>query len=372
MADVKHLNVGAGDLILMVGTVKGAFLLRCPQAQAKNKWEIAGPYFPGEEVYSMAYDSRGGRWRMWAGMRNMQWAPEIVYSDDFGHTWTRSATPLVQFPQDAGLSVERIWQINTSSDAEDTVYAGTAPAGLFVSKNAGESFELVRGLHDHPHRAQWTPGNGGLCLHTILPEPGAPEKILVGVSTGGVYRTENGGETWQAVNHGIRADFLPDKQPQFGQCVHKIVRDAAYPRRFFLQNHGGIYRSDNGGTTWKEIAGGVPSDFGFAMAAHPQNVHTAYIIPLSADHRCVPDGKLRVYRTTDGNTWEALGAGLPRGEVWETVLRDAMCTDSFNPCGVYFGTSSGKIYASRDDGDTWELIRDGLPRICCVKPAVIG
>jgi photosystem II stability/assembly factor-like uncharacterized protein len=236
------------------------------------------------------------------------------------------------------------------------------------------SWHLVRGLHDHPHRARWTPGRGGLCLHTIIPHPSDRNRLLVAISTGGVYLTVDGGRTFRASNRGIRADFLPDKHPEFGQCIHKVVRHPSRPERFFLQNHGGLYRSDDGGASWRDIANGVPSDFGFAMAGHPHEADTVYIVPLEADaSRGAPAGRLSVYRTRNGGgSWRPLTRGLPPGKGLDSVLRDALSTDTRDPAGVYFGTRGGKVFGSRDDGTSWKELASGLPSIVCVKAAVIS
>jgi photosystem II stability/assembly factor-like uncharacterized protein len=247
------------------------------------------------------------------------------------------------------------------------------PAALFESKDAGASWSLVKTLWDHPHRAQWQPGGGGLCVHTILLHPEDRGRMHVAISTGGVYRSDDGGGTWRTANKGVRADFLPDKHPEFGQCVHKVVRHHSQPDRLFLQNHFGLYRSEDAGDSWQDIANGVPSDFGFAMAMHPHDAETVYILPLEADvFRCTPEGRLRVYRTKNaGKSWKPLKRGLPQKDSFETVLRDAMDTDTLDEAGVYFGTRSGKLYASRDGGDSWDLIAENLPPVLCVKAVVV-
>src|SRR5438128_2731324 len=247
---------------------------------------------------------------------------------------------------------------------------------LLVGTNKGAfllRWSRVRGLYDHPHRPRWMPSNGGLCLHTIVPDPGNKERMYVAVSAAGVYRTEDGGNTWQARNNGIRVVFMPEKYPEFGQCVHKIVLHESRPERLFLQNHWGLYRSDNRGDSWQDIARGVPSDFGFAMLMHPHDADCVYIVPVESDEfRCTPEGRLRVYRTRNaGGSWESLERGLPQQGAYETVLRDAFATDSLDPAGIYFGTRSGKLYASKDEGKGWKKILEGLPQIVCVKAAVI-
>jgi len=276
----------------------------------------------------------------------------------------------------ADPALKQIWQIVLGhQDEPDTLYCGVEPAALFKSTNAGESWSLVQGLYDHPHRPQWMPGGGGLCLHTILPDPSNPKRLHVAISTGGVYRTDDGGENWQSRNAGVRAQFLPPDQqyPEFGQCVHKIVSHPSNPQRMFLQNHWGLYKSEDGADSWTDIANGVPSDFGFAMEVDPHDAQSAYIIPLESDEfRCTPEGKLRVYRTRNaGESWEALSNGLPQENALETVLRDGLSADSLQPTGIYFGTRNGKLFGSKDAGESWSAIVESLPAIVCVKTAVI-
>src|SRR5258707_1202421 len=263
LQSVRHAQVRKGDFLLLVGTTKGAFILRS-NAQ-RNRWEVGGPYFHGHNVYSMAYDGRAGRHRIWASTASY-WGTFLRSSDDFGKSWTNPQQATIRFPSDTDVSLKNIWQIALGRPEEPNVlYCGVEPAALFESRDAGETWSLVRGLFDHPHRPRWVPGNGGLALHTILLDPSDKQRMYVAISAGGVYRTDDGGLTWSAQNRGIRAMFLPDKYPEFGQCVHKIVMHPARPERIFLQNHWGLYRSDDRAENWTDIANGVPSDFGFAM-----------------------------------------------------------------------------------------------------------
>jgi photosystem II stability/assembly factor-like uncharacterized protein len=323
----------------------------------------------------MAYDERDGRQRLWAAPESSHWGALLCHSDNFGRTWSKPDRAPVRFPKKTGAALRRIWQIVPGrADEPDTLYCGVEPAALFSSKDAGETWSLVRGLWDHPHRPRWQPGGGGLCLHTIVPDPNDRKRIFVAISTGGVYRSDDGGATWATAHRGVRAQFLPDPHPEFGQCVHKIAAHRARAGRLYLQNHWGLYRSDDAGRRWRDIANGVPSDFGFGLAVHPHDPETAYIIPLQSDEfRCTPGGRLRVYRTRNGGaSWRPLTKGLPQKNALETVLRDGLATDSLDPAGVYFGTRSGKLYGSADAGDNWRLLADGLPAVACVRAAVIG
>jgi photosystem II stability/assembly factor-like uncharacterized protein len=368
MPAVKHVTPKAGDTLLLVGTMKGAFLFRSDAS--RRSWESGGPYFPGSAVYALAFDARGGRRRIWAAPNHMHFGGLLRTSDDFGHTWTEPVEANVKFPEHTGAALKQIWQVMPGRDHEpDTLYCGVEPAALFASRDAGETWSLVDGLWNHPHRPRWQPGGGGLCLHTIVLDPERPGRIRIAISTGGTYVTDDGGGTWRASNSGVRAVFLPDQYPEFGQCVHKVVQSRPRPDRLYLQNHWGLYRSDDRGESWTDIANGVPSDFGFPIATHPRDPDTAWIVPLESDgFRCTPEGRLRVFRTSDaGGSWQPLGAGLPQADAYETVLRDGLGVDAADPCGVYFCTRIGKLFASADEGESWTAVADGLPPIIAVK-----
>jgi photosystem II stability/assembly factor-like uncharacterized protein len=283
-----------------------------------------------------------------------------------GATWDTPEEMRIKFPEDTGASLENIWQIAPGPD-DETLFCGVAPAALFRSTDGGEKWTLERGLWDHPHREKWMPGFGGLCLHTIITDDENPKRMRIAISSAGTYQTDDGGESWAATNTGIKAYFLPDQYPEFGQCVHKIARHPDKKDTLFLQNHHGVYRSRDDGQTWQEIENGLPSNFGFGVVTtKPGGV---FIVPLQADAvRFTCEGKLRVYRTTDeGENWEPLTNGLPQENAYEVILRDAIAADESEQGGVYFGTRNGKLYGSADNGDSWEQIQNALPEILCVK-----
>lgn len=359
-------------VLLAVGTQKGLFLGR----RGAGGWEFTGPHFPMQAVYSVGIDTRRAAPRLLVGADSSHWGPSVFRSDDLGDSWHEPSRPAVKFPQDTGTSLERVWQLHPAGDAApDVVWAGTQPGALFRSEDGGESFAFVRSLWEHPQRPQWEAGFGGQAVHTVVTHPRNPELVTVAVSTGGVYRSKDGGASWEPANRGVQATFLPEEQrfPEFGQCVHKIAQDAVDPDRLYLQNHGGVYRSDDGGGSWTAIGAGLPADFGFAVAAHRHRGDVAYVFPLSADaHRMPPDYRCRVYRTEDaGGSWTALSDGLPDAPSYGVVLRDAMCTDDADPGGVYFGNRNGEVYASADEGDDWSLVAAHLPDVLCVRAAVV-
>jgi len=369
--EVRRIHVKKGDTVLLVGTSKGAFLMR--SGPSGKRWEVGGPYFHGYGVYAMAYDDRGGKHRIWASTQSF-WGTLLRSSDDFGKSWTNPQESPIRFPADAGISLKNIWQIQLGRpDEPNVLYCGVEPAALFQTQDAGETWSLVRELFDHPHRPRWVPGNGGLSLHTILLDPSASGRMYVGISSGGVYRTDDGGSTWMPKNRGIQTTFMPNKYPEFGQCVHKFVLHPARPERLFLQNHWGLYRSDDRGENWSDIGNGVPSDFGFAMVMHPRNADWVYVVPVESDEfRCSCEGRLRVYRTRNaGASWEPLARGLPQKGAYETVLRDAMAVDPREPAAIYMGTRSGQLFASRDEGRTWQKMLEGLPPVLCVRHAIV-
>jgi hypothetical protein len=362
------------DVVVAIGTRKGMFIARSRGAG----WEIGPIRFSTVPINAVAIDPV--RRRMVAGVVNPFWGASLVFSDDLGATWTEPAREAadspIAFPEGVDTALANIWQLRYSPAEPGVIYAGVEPHALFRSTNDGDSFELVTGLWEHPHRTKWTPGAGGKCLHTVLPHPTDPKTVTVGISAGGVYRTNDGGQSWAPRNTGIRWPYAPgeDPYPEFGQCVHKMDFHPDNPDRLFMQLHGGVYRSDDGADSWQRIDAGLPADFGFPIVVHPRRPDTVYVLPLHADADRTPVGhRYRVYRSDDaGGGWRPLSEGLPTGPCYGAVLRDAMCADDAEPTGLYFGTRDGCVYASRDEGETWTEVARHLPDVTCVRAAAVG
>jgi hypothetical protein len=357
-------------VLLAIGTRKGLWLAT---SDDRVSWAVTGPHHPMTDVYAVAIDTRGATPRLLAGVRSEHFGPSVAVSDDLGATWQEPEHAPLAFPEDTGAALERVWHLAPGPANEpDVVYAGVEPSALFRSTDGGHTYELVRGLWDHPHREHWTPGGGGKAIHTIIPHPTDPRRVTVAMSTGGVYRTFDGGESWTPGNTGIKAVHVPDPYPEYGQCVHKIAAHPDVPERFFAQVHHGVYRSEDGAASWQSIADGLPSDFGFPMVVHPHRPEVIYNFPLRADAmRFPPEGRCRVYRSEDlGKSWDALGNGLPDG-FWAGVMRDAMCADDADPAGVYFGARTGEVYASADEGESWRQVVGHLPDVLTVRAATV-
>lgn len=349
-------------IAVAIGTTKGLFLMK--------EGSITGPWLKGQEVMSFA--QLGERYLL--ASTDPRFGAVVRESSDGGESWSEPTGRTVAFSPEDAASVARVWQLHVDRRPGGGVFAGVEPAALFSSPDGGTSFELVRSLWDHPHRKQWEPGGGGLCLHTIVTHPERPDRIIVAISTGGVYRSDDGGQTWAPRNEGILARFLPEPRVEFGQCVHKVAVDAEGPDVLWLQHHWGIYLSRDGGDSWEEVGypgqpNGVPSDFGFPIVAHPVEPGTAFVFPLESDmYRCSPGGACRVYRTTDyGKSWEALGNGLPFSQAHLSVLRDAFDVGSEAPFPLVFGTRTGQVYGSADGGENWRLLTEHLPPVLCVR-----
>jgi hypothetical protein len=358
--------------LLMIGTRKGLFLAR---SDDRRSWQLSGPTLTNEGVTACAIDTRGDEPRLFAGGATWFWGPFLVRSDDLGATWQDPEHAPLAFPEDADAAVANVWQITPDTAARPgLVWAGTEPSALWRSLDGGEHFELVRGLWDHPHRPEWQPGGGGQMVHTILPHPTDDERISVAMSTGGIYRSQDGGTSWAPSNHGIHADYQPEPAPEHAYCIHKAARDAADPTTLVTQHHGGVYRSTDDGGTWTQIDQGLPSDFGFPIVTHPREAGTAWVFPLQGDEgRTPPKQRCAVHRTRDGGaTWQELTEGLPTAPFHAAVLRDAMAVDDADPAGVYIGTRDGCVYASRDEGDSWTEVARHLPDVFCVRAAVLS
>lgn len=359
-------------VILTIGTKKGLFVAK--SSKARGKFDVRGPFGAGTPVYASLVDTRGKKPVIYSGSCNSFFGMKVLKSTDLGKTFeeTKSA-PL--FPKEDGRALVNIWALETEGATD--LLAGVEPASLFRSRDGGDSWEMVQGISNHEHARKWQPGFGGLGLHTIIPEGG---RLHVGISTGGHYLSEDGGKTFAASNAGIGVGFAPDPFPAYGQCVHKIAMAKQIPGRFYIQNHGGfpdrpgigVLRSDDYGKTWQSIAAGLPSDFGFPIVVHPHDPDTVFVVPLEPMTRTCPGGKPAVWRSENaGKSWKKLTKGLPKEETFFTVLRDAMDIDELKSPALYFGTTTGQLWMGKDAGEKWKCLFEGLPPINNVKVAVV-
>ncbi|MPZ50537.1 MAG: exo-alpha-sialidase [Dehalococcoidia bacterium] len=363
----------ADSVVLTVGTRKGLFLLR--SNKQRDRWDVSGPFLTGNDLTHATIDPRDGA--LYATANDAWFGNRIAVSPDFGKTW-REDPSAPRFAEDAGRSVERLWRIEPGRDSEPgVIYCGVDPGCLFRSGDGGQTWVEDTALNNHPTRTGWFPGAGGLIVHSIVLDPADGDRMWVAISAAGVFRTDDGGASWQAMNKGLKNigakyDSNIEVYSEVGQCVHHLVASAA-PGRLYAQTHWGTYRSDDGAASWTEITEGLPSDFGMQMATHPHNADVAYVLPLQgAEFRGPPEGKLRVYRTSDaGKTWEAMTKGLPQEDAFMGSYREGMTADNLDSAGIYFGTNTGQLYASADEGDTWRRITSDLPPISSVSAAVL-
>jgi len=359
-------------VILSIGTRKGLFVAEAPKA--RRSFTLRGPFGSGVGVYAALIDTRG-RPRLFASSCNAFFGMKVLRSTDLGKSFqeTKSAPA---FPKEDGRALANIWSLEPGPGRDDLL-CGVEPASLFRSGDAGDSWEMVPGISNHAHARKWSPGAGGLCMHTILRDG---NRVHLGISTGGHYLSEDGGKTFAASNRGIGAGFAPDPFPEFGQCVHKIARHDRAPGRLYIQNHGGwperpgigVLRSDDHGHTWRSIAKGLPSDFGFPIVVHPHDPDSVYVLPLEPQTRTCPGGAPAVWRSEDGGgSWRRMARGLPKKEGYFTVQRDAMDIDDLKTPALYFGTTTGQLWMGREAGEDWSCLFDSLPPIHCVKVAVV-
>ena len=394
-----------GKIRVLVGTKKGAFVLSSDGK--RKKWSVAGPHFAGWEIYHLK-GSPADPDRIYASQSSSWFGQIIQRSSDGGKSWeqpgsagdpspggessgipkgesnkfvydtsTETGKPLTTHQWYDGTQhpweFKRVWHLEPSLGDPDTVYAGVEDAALFRTTDGGKTWHELAGLRGHETGPNWQPGAGGLCLHTIVLDPANPHRIYTAISAAGAFRSDDGGINWRPINQGLRSEYIPDPTAAVGHCVHRIAIHPTRPDVLFMQKHWDVMRSDDGGDSWREVSGNLPSDFGFPVTVHAHEPETIYVVPITSDSlHYPPEGKLRVYRSrSGGNEWEALTGGLPQENCYVNVLRDAMAVDTCEPCGIYFGTTGGQVYASTDDGDHWTAIVRDLPAVLSVETQVL-
>ena len=385
---------------VLVGTRKGAFILTSDDQ--RKDWQIDGPHFAGWEVYHMK-GSPVDPDRIYASQTSDWFGQIIQRSSDGGKSWEQPGTPagtpqtdehgmpmgesnkfVYDTSEETGKPLtshqwydgtphpwefKRVWHLEPSLDDPDTVYAGVEDAALFRSVDGAKTWQEMPGLRGHGTGKDWAPGAGGMCLHTILLDPTDPQRMYVAISAAGAFRSDDGGETWRPINNGLVSDYIPDPTAEIGHCVHHIELHPSQPNVLYMQKHWDVMRSENGGESWSEVSGDLPSDFGFPIAVHAHEPETIYVIPITSDSlHYPPEGKLRVYRSRGGgDDWEPLGNGLPQKDCYVNILRDAMAVDKLESCGIYFGTTGGQVYCSADSGDNWQAITRDLPPVLSIE-----
>ena len=390
---------------VLVGTKKGAFILTSDGQ--REKWDVSGPHFAGWEMYHLKGSSADPN-RIYASQSSGWFGQIIQRSDDGGKTWIQPGTPpgeksdtppgmpkgasnkfVYDTNSDSGKPLtthqwydgtqhpwefKRVWHIEPSPTDPDTVYAGVEDAALFRSTDAGKSWHELPGLRGHGTGPKWQPGAGGMCLHTVILDPANPNRIYTAISAAGAFRSDDAGNSWKPINNGLYSQYIPNPRAEVGHCVHHVAMNPKRPDVLFMQKHWDVMRSDDAGDNWHEISGNLPTDFGFVIDIHAHEPETIYVVPIKSDgEHFPPDGKLRVYRSrSGGNEWEALTDGLPQRDCYVNVLRDAMCVDTLDECGVYFGTTGGQVYASRNSGDSWSPIVRDLPAVYSVEVQTIS
>ena len=384
---------------LLVGTRKGAFVLTSDGK--RERWDVSGPHFAGWEIYHVKGSPADAN-RLYASQTSGWFGQIIQRSDDGGKTWFQPGTPPGETTTPEGMpkgdsnkftydtsaetgkpltthqwydgtqhpwEFKRVWHLEPSLSDPDTVYAGVEDAALFRTTNGGRTWEELSGLRGHGTGPQWQPGAGGMCLHTILLDPTVKGRMFVAISAAGAFRSDDAGKTWKPINRGLKSQYIPGPEAEVGHCVHRIAQHKSRPDTLFMQKHWDVMRTDNAGESWQEVSGNLPTDFGFVIDVHAHEPETIYVVPIKSDSEHYPlEGKLRVYRSkTGGNEWEELTRGLPQSNCFVNVLRDAMAVDSLDKCGIYFGTTGGQVYASADAGDSWAPIVRDLPAVLSVE-----
>ena len=366
---------------LLVGTAKGAFVLTADGR--RSEWSVAGPHFGGWSVYHVAA-SPADPDRLYAAPSGPWFGQTMQRSDDGGARW-RPVGNDFSYAGETGThqwydgtphpwELARVWHLEPSPTDPDTVWAGVEDAALFKTADGGATWSELAGLRTHRTGPEWTPGAGGMGVHTVLLDPADPARMHVAISAAGVFSTSDAGATWEPMNRGLRSPHMPDEDAEVGHCVHRIARHPSRPEVLYMQKHWDVCRSDDGGASWSEVSGDLPSDFGFPVAVHAHEPDTVYVVPITSDaEHYPPDGALRVYRSrTGGGHWEPLTSGLPQSDCYVNVLREAMAVDTLDDCGVYFGTTGGQVYASADGGDTWSAAVRDLPRVLSVEVQVLA